>query len=62
MDEFWIEPLVVDGHHAMIRACFNEFAVTISIERKDGQPITRQDARTACDAVVSRLPPQAPFR
>ena len=59
MDEFWIDPLTVDGDHATIRASFNEFTVTILIERKDGQPITKEDARAACNAVVSRLPRQA---
>ena len=55
MDEFWIDPLSVEGNHAAIRACFNEFTVTILIERKVRQPITKQDAQVACDAVVSRL-------
>ena len=55
VDEFWIDPLSVEGNPAAIRACFNEFTVTILIERRDRQPITKQDAQVACDAVVSRL-------
>ena len=62
MDEFWIDPLSIDGNHAAIRACYNEFSVTIVIERKNGRPITKAEAQVACDAVVSRLPPQAPSR
>lgn len=62
MDEFWIDPLAVDGNHATIRACFNEFTVTILIERKDNRPITKAEAQAACDAVVLHLPPQAPSR
>ena len=57
MNEFWIDPLSVDGDHAAIRACINEFTVTILIERKDRLPINKQDAQVACDAVVARLRP-----
>lgn len=52
LDEFWIAPLSVEGNHAAIRACFNEFTVTILIERKDR---IGQDLATTRSALPSEV-------
>ena len=61
-DAFWIEPLEADGHGAIVRSCFNEFAVTISVERRDQGPIREADAERAYTAVMERVPRRVRFR
>ena len=61
-DEFWIEPIKADGHTAIVRACFNEFSVTILVERKDGSPISDVEAERAYNGVIRNVPLQVRFR
>jgi hypothetical protein len=56
MDEFWIEPIRLEGSRATVRASFNEFSIVIVVERKDGQPIETFEAEDAYAAVAARIP------
>lgn len=61
MREFNVGPIAVAGANATVEVDNDEFAVKIIVKRKDGRPITSEDARIAYTAAIARLPQAVRF-